>query len=197
MNCRKVSFAASANRSNFERINTVQKQILGRLIESFDVVSVRDRFTKDIIEKHASAKNIWQIPDPTFYLSIPETKVQEILSKSGITPERPFILVLQSDNEINRLIREYCDQKGVFMIATEDINRYANLNMTYNLSVFEWADIFRFASFCVTDRYHGTIFSLKAGTPFLSMDSSGTGRSKIYSLLADIGMTANYSPEVQ
>ena len=60
-----------------------------------------------------------------------------------------------------------------------DGNRYADRYL-YDLNPFEWAGVFSYGSFLVTDYFHGTILGLKNGIPVLSIDSSKYGTSGEY-----------------
>lgn len=74
-------------------------------------------------------------------------------------------------------------------------NPYADINLGHLLTPYEWAETFRYLSFCVTDRFHGTIFCLMASKPFIAIEPfapESLKNSKIYCLLKDFGMTEYY-----
>lgn len=195
LKCKKVSFGASANRSNLQRMSSSQELLLQTFLKSFDLISVRDSFSAKFVAEYCKNKKVVKLPDPTFYLDLSETNIANKLSKSGIDLTKPIIIILQNNKHLSKMIREYCDMGGYQLIAIENQNQFAHFNFTYNLSVFEWADIYRYAELCITDRYHGTIFSLKNNIPFLSMDNVKNENGKIYSLLKDLDMLTMYSPK--
>ena len=58
--------------------------------------------------------------------------------------------------------------------------------------------MFRYCSLTITDRFHGTVFSLKSLTPVVSVDVNteqfqGSGESKTRSLLRDFDLVDKHS----
>jgi len=82
------------------------------------------------------------------------------------------------------------------MIALSNFNSYADINLGNKINPFEFAEVFRYFTFCITDRFHGTIFCLKNKIPFISVDHADiylTTESKIYNLLKDFSLLeSNY-----
>ena len=66
------------------------------------------------------------------------------------------------------------------------------------MSAFEWAGIYKYFSCVITDRFHGTIFSLKNGTPVVSIcwnknKRTEGGWSKLNDLLKNFNLEkSNY-----
>jgi hypothetical protein len=74
-------------------------------------------------------------------------------------------------------------------------NPFADINLGYALDPLQWAEFFGLLTFCVTDRFHGTLFCIKNEIPFISLDNEKITRdqSKIYDLLTDFNLTSCYS----
>lgn len=62
----------------------------------------------------------------------------------------------------------------------------------WNLSPFERAGIYRYFRFTLTDRFHGSVFSLRSGRLPIAIDvgsqHTSVGLSKKYSLLKEFGL---------
>jgi polysaccharide pyruvyl transferase WcaK-like protein len=73
-------------------------------------------------------------------------------------------------------------------------NPYADINLGHVLNPFQWAEIFGLLSFCVTDRFHGTVFCIKNEIPFISLENENIPRdqSKLFDLLTDFNLDSCY-----
>lgn len=197
LDCKKIAFAVSANTLNYHKLTTKEKNWIKDSLESFHFIGVRDRHTFDFV-KSLGIKNVdklIEVPDPTFVYQIKNTHVKEYLIKSGIDLEKPVLGILLSDEKLGTEFIRHYRIKGYQVIALSSFNRHADVNLIGKLDPFEWAEVFKYFTFCVTDRFHGTIFCLKNKRPFISIDHSKrylTLESKIYSLLRDFSLLDNY-----
>lgn len=62
-------------------------------------------------------------------------------------------------------------QKGYQVIGLSCYVNGADINLMGMIDVFEWANIFRYFDLCITDRFHATIFSIRHGIPFITIDN--------------------------
>ena len=69
-------------------------------------------------------------------------------------------------------------------------NPLVDYNLGDELNPAEWAEIFKYVDFCITDRFHGAIFCIKNNTPFIAIETKSTekDRSKKYQLLKDFNI---------
>lgn len=197
LKCKKIAFAVSANRTDINKL-TNEKIWMKYSLEGFDFISVRDNHTFNLI-KSLNIKNIKKImkaPDPTFIYQIKKTNVIEKLINSGINLNKPILGIILSDKKLSAAIKRYYKKKGYQIIALSIFNSYADINLYNKINPFEFADVFRYFTFCITDGFHGTIFCLKNKIPFISVDHSDIylkSESKIYSLLKDFSLIeSNY-----
>ncbi len=197
LKCKKATYAVSANRMDINKL-TNEKTWMKYSLEGFDLISVRDNHTFNLIKslnvKHI--KNIMKIPDPTFMYQIKKTNVIEKLINSGITLTKPILGIMLSDKKLSAAVYQYYKKKGYQIIALSMFNAYADINLGNSINPFEFAEVFRYFTFCITDRFHGTIFCLKNKIPFISVDHEDIYlliESKIYSLLKDFSLLeSNY-----
>jgi hypothetical protein len=193
----KLAYGVSAYQSNKSLIAAYNKEITAYLNE-FEVIGTRDRFTHDLVLQHRTRTSglVDRIPDPSLLFEIPKTGISEIAEQLGVDLKRPLLGLLLFKND--RLSSEICAHfraKGFQIVALSMYNPYADINLGHVLDPFQWAEFFGLLSFCVTDRFHGTLFSIKNRIPFISLDNEKITRdqSKIYDLLTDFNLTACYS----
>ena len=133
----------------------------------------------------------------TFLMQLPKTKVLEKLERLGIDINKPSVgILLYGNRKFSQDIYSFFHNQGMQLIALSMYNEVADFNLGHELNPFEWAQIFKYFKFVVTDRFHGTIFCLKNHTKFISVEpkklSNYKVESKIYSLLEDFDMTYNH-----
>ncbi len=193
---KKYSFAASAYNSEPEIVKN-QKDYIKDVLEHFSLISARDSFTYDLAKDIQKRTPVYKIPDPTFMMDIPSTNVKEKLLKRGIDLDKPTVaILLYKDDVFTKDVCDFFRQKGYQILALSMYNSNADFNLGHVLDPLEWADIFKYLKFAVTDRFHGTIFCLKNHTPFICVEPKDLPdykkESKIYSLLNDFNMTENH-----
>ena len=144
---------------------------IGEWIRDIDFLSVRNDFSKKVIED-ISGCVAEVVADPTLLVDFPFTDELPRRSPSH------FILVYILGEEINggmsRLLeRAKRSHPGARVVAVcptflrpPDFS-WAD-DILHGLGPFQWIELFRSASFIITDSFHGTIFSIKFGKPFVS-----------------------------
>lgn len=194
----KVLFAASAAPASYS-LDDVQKITLKKSFESFSRLYVRDGITYDLLKKSIGVdSNVLKIPDPTY--ALPSTlfapsiyfKIRVNLLKQN---HKGIVLVNFSGFEHASDLVSLIKQFGFAVISTH-YNKDADYN-AMSLSPFQWAAMFPFLSFTVTDRFHDSVFSLRNNKPVWAIDwdfsrVSETG-SKTHDLLSDYGLDEFYS----
>lgn len=194
----KIALGVSAYNSDLALIQRYSRQITGCL-NGFDVIGARDRFTYGMVTKHRKREDglVERIPDPTFLFEFVDTSVVEKLTSLGVDFNRPLVgLMLFGDDELSKRICANYRAKGYQILALSMYNRFADLNLGHLLTPFEWAKTLRYLSFCFTDRFHGTLFCLKSGIPFISLEKDKhlpIAQSKVYDLLVDFNLTQCYT----
>jgi hypothetical protein len=193
----KLAIGISAYQSNKTLIAAHAKKITAYLNE-FEVIGSRDRFTHELVLQYRTRASglVERIPDPALLYEIPKTGISKIAERLGVDPNRPILgLLLFNQNQLSREICLHFHAKGFQIVALSMYNQFADINLGYTLDPFQWAEFFKLLSFCVTDRFHGTVFCIKNGIPFISLDNERITRdqSKIYDLLTDFNLTSCYS----
>jgi polysaccharide pyruvyl transferase WcaK-like protein len=182
-----ISYAASAYQYQEELLPEYRGNLL-KQINAFDLVSVRDTETKELILEIGYKKTIYQIPDPAFFYQVKDTGVRQKLIRFGLKPEKPiFAIITGYTNDRIAEITTYFRQRNYQVIALSIYNPLADFNLGDELTPDEWAEAFKYVSFCLTDRFHGAIFCLKNQTSFIAIETKATpaNKSKKYQLLSD------------
>ncbi len=204
LNCKKIAMAASANRCDYRKISKKNREIGRKLLQDFDFLGVRDQHTVDFVSSLGICdKEVHKVPDPTFSFELTEDyhkTVKNKLTAKGLNLNEPILCFRtgtgsgEKDN-LCKKATQYFKDRGYQTMSIGGYNRYADHNLGHIFNPFEWAHVYKFFDFCITDRFHGTIFSLKNGTPFLSIEDDEYYkriRSKIVDLLEDFSMMHHY-----
>ena len=193
----KLAYGVSAYYSDLSLIKQ-HKQLISTYLNDFEIIGVRDQFTYELVCEHRSRTDglVSKIPDPAFLYEIQPTSIAKKLASLGIDLDRPMVgVLLYGSDKLAQEIQSHFRAKGYQIIALSMFNPYADFNLGHKLNPFEWAEAFQLLSFCVTDRFHGTIFCLKNQIPFISIEKESDlpqNQSKLYDLLAEFDMTACY-----
>lgn len=185
---KKIAYAVSGYNSRSDLIES-NAQKISDLTKNFDLIGVRDSYTMSFLKKSNpnQIKNLQRVPDPTF-LGVYETDgLQQKLQNLGVNFKQPILgVLLFGENLLSERICETYHNRGYQILALSMFNPYADINLGDKLTPLEWAGTFSFLNFCLTNRFHGTIFSLLAQIPVLGLQTEkleSIENSKIYDLL--------------
>ena len=193
----KIAYGVSAYNSDVRLIQHSATQI-SNYLNDFDIIGVRDHFTYQLVQRYRSRRDglVEKIPDPTFMYEFRNTAVAIKLKSLGVDLERPILgMLLFGANVLGDRILAHYKSKGYQVLAMSMYNAKADFNLGHILTPFEWAEAFRYFSFCIGDRFHGTVFCLLNQTPFISIEKDvhlPKNQSKIFDLLVDFGLETCY-----
>lgn len=182
----KLSYAASAHLQKYNDITDKQKEFLSAALFDFDYLGVRDENTMNFVANFADKEKIVHNCDPTVFLKMdfPEDDLLKKLKKHKFDFKKQTIFVMLMHPKYAKFVKDRFGSEYQ-IVALMDDNPYADIYL-HDLNPFEWAHVFSYGSLVVTDYFHGTMLSLKNGTPVLSIDASGycdeTYKSKAYDL---------------
>jgi hypothetical protein len=193
----KIAYGISAYKSDRSLIQAYRDE-LRNYLNDFDVIGTRDRFTHEMVLEHRTRSTglVEKVSDPTFSCEIPPTDVRDKLTALGVDLDRPLLgILLFGENTLSQAIQSHFRSKGYQVLALSMYNPFADFNLGHVLNPFEWAGVFRHLSFCLTDRYHGTIFCIKNQIPFLTLEKERNlpqAQSKLYDLLNELELPMCY-----
>jgi hypothetical protein len=198
MDSKKIAYGVSAYNSDVSLIHKHGTKI-SEYLNDFDIIGSRDRFTHDMVSRYRTRASgmIEMIPDPTFLYDIEPTGVKGKLTELGVNSNRPVIgILIFGQQELSEAIKQHYQSRGYQIVALSMYNSSADINLGHVLDPFEWAETFKLLTFCITDRYHGTIFCLKNQTPFISIEKDThlpKSQSKLLGLLEDFNLSRCYA----
>lgn len=185
----KFSYAASANTTDLDTLSEETVETFRRHLDAYDHISVRDRHTKRLVEE-LGVGPVTQVPDPTLMVDIPTPNAESLLTERGVDLDAPILNFHGPDNPVFRRICEEYRERGYQIVTTRD-SSYADVEFRGVVDPFEYYSLYQHFDMVVTNSLHSTIFSLKHGTPFATIDTSSVYEnieSKTYSLLHDFSM---------
>lgn len=198
---KKLSYAACAQGMLYEKLSQSQKAYMADSWRDMDYLSVRDEATEELVKAVSPELKPHHDCDPSLFLdmqSFPfeEDRVMQILIESGVDFSRPVIGIM-GNQRLGKLCRAVMGKDAQIVSVYED-NPYADIHLG-NLTPFQWAGCFRFFDLVFTNKFHGTLLSLKNGTPTVSVDFcanmegySNAGRTKMYDVLQRLDLLEHY-----
>lgn len=174
IDCQKVSYAASAHKTLYNQLSENQKEFIIGALKEFKLISVRDDHTLNMVRTFLG-KEYNELPkllDPTFLydFSKEKTDTEKIFLKNKIDLDSKIAIFAIENEEVSGWARNILKDKNYKIISIGHYNKYADFNLFDQLNPLEWASMFKRANFCLTDRFHGTVFSIKNKIPFITID---------------------------
>lgn len=196
--CPKIALSVSANRTEYKRLDINTKEKIKKKIGQFDLIGVRDEHTFNFVKAiDSEVNNIYKVPDPTVTFKLDRRyNLSNKLKKLGVNLDKPLLAMIIASIDNKRMnfckkVYQVYKKKGYQVIGLSLHNKYVDINLSGKLNPFEWSHLFKYFTFCITDRFHGTIFSLKNGIPFLTVDHKNYYtriESKTHDLLKDLSL---------
>ncbi|WP_158231933.1 MULTISPECIES: polysaccharide pyruvyl transferase family protein [unclassified Sporosarcina] len=200
---KRVSYAASFG---FSQLPDNQKERYSELISKFDALSVREIQGKEIINSLLKNKQVSVVLDPTLLLDKKEWA--ELLGNTEVCNEEGYILCyyMPGDKVLTDGIKAIADKlsrrtgKKVINIGKKEYNKlmFWEVNLTSE-GPLEFINLFKNASYIVTNSFHGTAFSIIFKKEFFIPENKKmTGvkqlNSRIISLLSILELSNRLVP---
>lgn len=187
-NIKRAAYAASFGTDDWEYTHKQTKEC-GRLLQSFDVVSVREISGVDLCRNHFRVQAT-HVLDPTMLL---ESEDYIKLIEVADTPKSPGTLlnyILDETPEKTALIEKIAKDKGLvpFRVNSKVENINAPLKERIQPPVEQWLRGFYDAEFVITDSFHACVFSILFNKPFFVIGNTARGMSRFTSLLSMFGL---------
>lgn len=190
LNASRMSFAATNNRTKYEIYTEADKKVIKDYLEGYELITVRDDHTKNFLKDFVN-KPLYYMCDPTFLIDFEEIDISDKLKKASVNLNKPVIAFMGG---YKRLIDRVKDSFGN---AYEYISFYQAIPGTKfigDLDPLEFASVFKHCNLVITSFFHGTVFSIINGKPFISVEMKNYDgmESKIQNLLKGSGMEDRY-----
>ena len=175
---RKVTYAASFGVDDLE-FSKRQLQRCIPLLQQFDKVSVREASGVDLCRNylHVDAEHVL---DPTLLLN--KLDYERLCVDVPRRTEKFIACYLLDPTEEQQ---QYIDRMAQHQHLAPI---YFTTDKKTSLSVDEWLAMFRDAAYVVTDSFHGMVFSIIFGKPFITIVNKARGADRFVSLLRTLGL---------
>ena len=167
---KKISYAASANRTFANKISNEDIIDIKDELKNYEYLGVRDTHTYNFLTGLELGKRIHMNCDPTFLYEFRDTPTlaEKLKKKYHLDLNKPLIGLITNNKKVGFSIRKVFGKEYQIVAITSN-NPYAD-TWLYDLNPFEWANVFKLFSGCVTSYYHGMIFSVLNDVPFVAFD---------------------------
>lgn len=159
-NKKTISYAASIGKIN---LNDEQKNKLQIAIDNTDYISIREKESIQSLQ-NLTSKKIEYVLDPTMLLN--KSEWDEICSNRIVLEDYLFCYFLGKNEILRNTAKEYAKQKGLKIVNIPYMNE-ANQQVDRNFGDYSLSDVspedflslIRYASFVITDSFHGAVFA--------------------------------------
>lgn len=196
---RLITYAASFGNTTFDKLEQYKKEKeIGKLLENFDMISVRDENSGKIVKLLTGKEPVYNL-DPVLmydYMNSCDKSLQ-------IKPKEKYLILYAysgriSDKEAD-WIADYAKKKGLMIYALGGIQKCADRFI--DCSPFEVLSYFKNAEEVITDTFHGSIFSIITHQKFTALVRKSIGNSygneeKLTDLLKKLNLTARMTFDV-
>ena len=201
LKCIKLSYAASAHSLNIDSVTDDEKDYIAECLRSFTYIGVRDVTTLNLVKNCNEHLDVHMNCDPTVLLAKPdrENGLRILRDNFGITPKKKIIsIMLGRKTPLLNVAMNHLGKKDYQYVCLfrrlhwSERFKFGSPRFLYNLSPYEWYQIFSCMDFNMTTFFHGTLLALKSGVPTFSFDGTAMGInyvSKIKQLLTDLTLS--------
>lgn len=178
---KRIAYAASFGKSR-DYISKEKISECRRLLQRFDTVSVRENEGIEIVKSDFGREQVEKVLDPTLLLTA-EDYEKIILSKDR--HQKPYIAsyILDKSEEKSSILKQIADIKK---LPINEIDIEGKNGKWATMS--QWLANFADADFVVTDSFHGTVFSIIFGKPFIAIANKDRGLDRFVSLLGELNL---------
>ena len=193
LSAQKFAYAISGHRTDMNLFRKKQDEVK-RKLAPFKMIGVRDDMTQTMMEVSGVDKivPVTRITDPAFLYEARKIDLQTLFSRLRVKQDRPWVgLLFFGKPQLSKAVVDHYHARGYKTINFSMYNPFADINIGHRVDPDEWVALFRTLSFCITDRFHGTVFCLREGIPFVSIEPFQPKtllNSKIYSLLKEFDL---------
>lgn len=194
LECIKVMCGSSCRALTINDLSEEHKLFFRKCINQMSLIGVRDDATFALIKELGldDESKLELIPDPTFSLDIDYSYAERFVERKKLDFSAPSVMmsfpsVFAPKAEI---VRHFKSQG--YRVFSLGYAPYADVSLP-DISPFEWAGIYKYFDLVLTDRFHGTLFSILNNTPVISIIGhanliSNRGQSKYSSLWSLFGL---------
>lgn len=179
---KRIAYAASFGKEH-DYISPENMSVCCRLLGRFDAVSVREAEGVDIVRRDFGREQVEKVLDPTLLLS--EADYGRIIDARERRNE-PYLAtyILDQTNDKANIIGSVAAERGLSVNAIDIEVRPGKMS-----TISQWLANFADADFVVTDSFHGCVFSIIFGKPFIVIANVERGLGRFISLLGELSLS--------
>jgi hypothetical protein len=185
---KRIAYAASFGTDEWEFTKTETSDCRD-LMKLFNAVSVREAQGQKFCKKYFGVCST-QVLDPTLLLNAEDycklVKIDTFKGKRKIL----FNYILDESEEKSELLTQISNAKNLELYSSriKNNNKYAPIGERIVPPVEFWLEGLFNADFVVTDSFHGCVFSIIFGKPFVAITNNRRGSSRFHSLFKLLGL---------
>lgn len=190
INLNKIAYAASFGVDEWENKENIPQ--IKNFLKDFDAISVREFSGKKLCEEIFNIERVEHVLDPTFlvdityYDKIIQREVNSLSKEVGL-----FNYVLDKSEYKVRMIKSIAQNLNLKIDSIYLENDYEEFikNRKIKPSIGEWLYHFKYASYIVTDSFHGMVFCILFNKQFLVIGNEERGLTRFASLLSLLNLS--------
>lgn len=201
-----AAFSVSSQNCPYYLMNKEEFSIMKKSLLNYKKITVRDQWTKDMVENVTGLENIQITPDPVFSFNqncrelIPPKEL--IFKKYGI--KKDYVLLSFS--------KHYSNSHYIFELSKEAENRgYQAIafpmpeilvdagiesQISLPLDPLDWYALIKYSSGYIGERMHPIVVCLHNSVPFFSFDEYGTVRSSFWGLKKELLLNSSKTYQI-
>lgn len=186
---RRAAYAASFGEAEW---NYPEHEIApcAKLAKMFDAVSVREDSAVGLCREYLGVE-AQHVVDPTMLLNKEDyCKLIDVAGELRPCKEL-FCYVLDSNSDKWRVVRSAASRLNMGLTSITGVTSYFHRlpGEIRFAKVEEWLRCFRDAQCVITDSFHGSVFSIIFGKPFVVISNAGRGSTRMESLMRMFGLS--------
>lgn len=179
---KRIAYAASVGRDYFNQKYIDQYK---QCLQTFHAVSVRERSLANAVSELVPLTPE-VVLDPTMLLS--KEDYDDIKKPASIKEKYILVYMIEKNEQLIEFANKVSVSLGMPIIQRKPGSKFLNeLPPFYTADAGEFLGLIESASYVITNSFHGTVFSILYGKPFISMLHSDTG-SRTEELLQALGL---------
>lgn len=168
----KLSYAASCYGMDYLQVPDGERHAICNVLAGFDFIGVRDEATEKFVQWSGCGVLPHHTCDPTVFLDVDNLPIDvDLLKKKlldrGFDFKKTTIGVMGNDKMLSMIRGLYSDKYQI--VSLYNYIKGADVNL-FDLEPYEWAYVFRYFKLTFTTFFHGTLLSLRNGTPVICID---------------------------
>ena len=187
-----AAFSISSQNCPFFKMTKKEKILMKQSLQNYSYISVRDEWTKLMVEDIMDVKGIPVTPDPVFSFNqncyIPMPTEEDIRRKFNL-PKR-YVLFSFSNKFVDETyidcLATEAERKGfipvTFPMPEKLVGANVKTNIQLPLSPIDWYALIKYSSGYIGERMHPIVVSIHNRVPFFSFDEYGTSHSYLFGL---------------